>query len=211
MVSVEQGTVIAGKYRLDRALARGGMGSVWVARHLQLEIDVAVKLMAPQYAASQDARVRFEREARASAQLRSPYVVHMYDYGAIADETLFLAMELLQGEDLDARLRRVGRFTPAGLASLVDQVCKALECAHDAGLVHRDLKPANLFLSRQGREEIAKVLTFRDRQGDGRAARLLLLGDEDGDAAGIAALHEPRAGAPEQGGRPAQRFSGPSG
>jgi serine/threonine-protein kinase len=135
------------------------MGSVWVARHLQLDIDVAVKVMVPEYATSDEARLRFEREARASARLRSPYVAHVYDYG---DEqgTLFLVMELLHGEDLSARLRRVGRLTPAEAAGLVDQICKALECAHEAKLVHRDLKPANIFLTRHGRDDLVKVLDF---------------------------------------------------
>jgi eukaryotic-like serine/threonine-protein kinase len=159
MVSLAEGTVIAGKYRLERALAHGGMGSVWVARHLQLEIDVAMKFMGVVYASSPEGKVRFEREARASAQLRSPYVVHMYDYGA-EEGSLFLVMELLQGEDLDARLRRTGTLAPAAMSSLVEQVCKGLECAHDAGIVHRDLKPANLFLARQGREEVVKLLDF---------------------------------------------------
>lgn len=159
MSSLQQGAVIAGRYRLERPLARGGMGSVWVARHLQLEIDVALKFMAQEHASSPEARARFEREARASARLRSPYVVQVLDYGA-EDGTLFLAMELLQGEDLEARLRRLGPLSPAALASLVDHVCKALECAHDAGIIHRDLKPANIFLSRQGREEITKILDF---------------------------------------------------
>ncbi|WP_437677035.1 serine/threonine-protein kinase [Sorangium sp. So ce131] len=159
MVLLEERAVIAGKYRLERALARGGMGAVWVARHLQLEIDVAIKFMEPELASSPDARRRFEREARAAAKLSSPHVVRMLDYGA-EDGTLFLAMELLEGEDLDARLARSGRLTPAAASAIVAQVCKALECAHDAGIVHRDLKPANIFLARQGREEMVKVLDF---------------------------------------------------
>ncbi len=159
MVLLEERAVIAGKYRLERALARGGMGAVWVARHLQLEIDVAIKFMGAELASAPEARARFEREARASAQLRSPYVINIQDYGA-EDGTLFLVMELLQGEDLDARLARSGRLTPSAMSPLVDQVCKALECAHDAGIVHRDLKPANIFLARQGREEMVKVLDF---------------------------------------------------
>src|SRR5580693_4989783 len=100
MIRTVAGQMIASRYRLERPLARGGMGSVWVARHLQLEIDIAVKFMAPELASSSDARMRFEREARASAQIRSPNVVHMYDYG-VEQDTPFLAMELLQGEDLD--------------------------------------------------------------------------------------------------------------
>lgn len=159
MDSFAEHAVIAGKYRLVRALARGGMGSVWVARHLALDIEVAIKFMVPEYAVLDEARGRFEHEARVSAQLKSPYVVHTYDYGS-EEGMLFLVMELLQGEDLYTRLLRNRRLTPASLASVVTQVCKGLECAHEAGLVHRDLKPANIFLARQGKEEIAKVLDF---------------------------------------------------
>jgi serine/threonine-protein kinase len=159
MTVVEEGAIIAGRYRLERKLARGGMGSVWLARHLQLDSGVAIKLIAPEYASSLDARARFEREAKAAAQLRTPNVVHVYDYG-VEDDTPFIAMELLEGEDLDARLRREGRLTRGAVLVIVNQLCKALRLAHDAGLVHRDLKPANIFLARQGQDEIVKVLDF---------------------------------------------------
>src|SRR5262245_53047791 len=114
MASPEQGSIIAGRYRLERPLARGGMGSVWVARHLQLDVDVAIKFMAPEYAASSDARARFEREARGSAQLKSPNVVQVHDYGV--EDAPYLVMELLEGEDLEERLQREGRLAPAALA-----------------------------------------------------------------------------------------------
>src|SRR5688572_31814764 len=97
MMSLKIGSVIAGRYRLERPLAKGGMGSVWVARHLQLDTDVALKFMASAYAESSDARARFEREAKASAQLKSPYVVQVHDYG-VDEGTPFLVMELLEGE-----------------------------------------------------------------------------------------------------------------
>src|SRR5690242_7315764 len=103
------GLVIAGRYRLERVLAKGGMGSVWVARHLLLDSDLAIKFMAPEYAASAEARARFEREAKASAQLRIPNVAQVYDYG-VEDELPYLVMELLDGEDLNARLAREGRL-----------------------------------------------------------------------------------------------------
>ena len=159
MMLVEKGTVIAGRYRLTSPLARGGMGSVWVARHLTLDVDVAIKLMAPDLASSPGARGRFEREAKASASLRIPNAVHVHDYG-LEDGTPYLAMELLDGEDLEARLRRVGRLDGAAMSHVVSQVSKALRRAHEIGLVHRDLKPGNLFLARQGGEEILKVLDF---------------------------------------------------
>jgi hypothetical protein len=159
MIALEIGTVIAGGYRLDRQLARGGMGSLWIARHLRLDVDVAIKFMTSEYAASPEARARFEREARASAQLKSPNVVQVHDYGVEGD-TPYIVMELLEGEDLNARLARVGRLSIAATATLVDQVCKALRRSHEVGLVHRDLKPANIFLTTHLGEEIVKVLDF---------------------------------------------------
>ncbi|KYG03916.1 hypothetical protein BE21_49435, partial [Sorangium cellulosum] len=154
-------------------LARGGMGAIWVARHVQLDAAVAIKLMAPEYAASSTARARFEREARAAAQLKIPNVVHVHDYG-IEGETPFLVMELLDGEDLETRLAREGRLSMAATLSVVAQVCKALRRAHEMGIIHRDLKPANLFLARQDDEEIVKVLDF----GIAKAQGALLAGKE---------------------------------
>ncbi|WP_437760715.1 protein kinase domain-containing protein [Sorangium sp. So ce1389] len=173
MTSLAEGSVIAGRYRLERMLARGGMGSIWVARHLQLDVGVAVKLMASEYAASTTARARFEREARAAAQLKIPNVVHVHDYG-IEDDTPFLVMELLEGEDLETRLAREGRLTGAATLTIVTQVCKALRRAHEMGIIHRDLKPANLFLSRQDEDELVKVLDF----GIAKAEGMLLAGKE---------------------------------
>ncbi|WP_437987420.1 protein kinase domain-containing protein [Sorangium sp. So ce117] len=173
MNSLAEGSVVAGRYRLERMLARGGMGAIWVARHLQLDATVAVKLMAPEYAASSAARARFEREARAAAQLKIPNVVHVHDYGLEGD-TPFLVMELLDGEDLETRLSREGRLSTAATLGIVTQVCKALRRAHEAGIVHRDLKPANLFLSRQDEDELVKVLDF----GIAKAQGTLLAGNE---------------------------------
>jgi serine/threonine-protein kinase len=158
MLSLEAGSVVGGKYRLERPLAGGAMGFLWVARHLQLDVEVALKFMMPQHADSPVARARFEREAKASAQLRTPNVVHVYDYGLEGD-TPYLAMELLEGEDLAAYLARHGRLEPEELVGIVSQVSKALRRAHEVGLIHRDLKPANIFLARQG-EEVVKILDF---------------------------------------------------
>jgi eukaryotic-like serine/threonine-protein kinase len=159
MISFEAGSVIAGKYRLDRALARGGMGAVWVARHLQLGVDVAIKFMAPELASSVDLKNRFDREARSSAQLRSPNVVQIHDYG-VEDQTPYMVMELLEGEDLEQRLSREGRLALPAARIVVEQICRALRRAHEIGLVHRDLKPGNIFLARHGDEEIVKILDF---------------------------------------------------
>ncbi|WP_437753582.1 serine/threonine-protein kinase [Sorangium sp. So ce1389] len=154
-------SVVGGKYRLERPLSRGGMGSVWVARHVNLGSPVAVKFMAPTYAASPTFLARFEREARIAASLQSPHVVYVQDYG-IDDDTPYLVMELLQGEDLGTRLERVGRLSLVDATLILMQAGKAIRRAHDAGLVHRDLKPANLFLVRveEEQDEIVKVLDF---------------------------------------------------
>src|SRR5262245_42777510 len=120
MTSLDPGTVIAGKFRLERALARGGMGSVWVARHLQLDVPVAIKFMDPSFARSPEARVRFEREARSCARLKSPHIIQVHDYG-IEGDAPYIVMELLDGEDLGARLRKY-RLSPAAAAPIALQI-----------------------------------------------------------------------------------------
>ncbi|WP_437587364.1 protein kinase domain-containing protein [Sorangium sp. So ce1000] len=154
-------SVVGGKYRLERPLSHGGMGSVWVARHVNLGCLVAVKFMDPTYAASSAFLARFEREARIAASLQSPHVVYVQDFG-IDDDTPYLVMELLQGEDLDTRLERVGRLSLLDATLILVQAGKAIRRAHEAGLVHRDLKPANLFLVRveEEQDELVKVLDF---------------------------------------------------
>jgi eukaryotic-like serine/threonine-protein kinase len=167
--AIGAGTVVAGKYRIERALSRGAMGSVWVATHLALDTPVAIKFMSlhsppgPNGSdpASQtvESRARFEREAKAAAQVRSANVVQILDYG-VDGSMPYIVMELLQGEDLGARLKRVGRMPLTEVSRLVRSVARALQRAHDAGLVHRDLKPGNIFLAKEGDDEVPKVLDF---------------------------------------------------
>src|SRR5688500_16825185 len=101
-MSLEAGKLVGRKYRLERLIATGGMGAVWEARHEQLGVPVAVKLISSSLAGDPAARARFEREARAAAQLRSPHVVQVLDYG-VDDDVPYMAMEMLRGEDLAAR------------------------------------------------------------------------------------------------------------
>jgi len=153
------GLILADKFKLVSRIGQGGMGSVWRAEHLQLGSSVAIKLIDPDLASSEDALARFRREAKAAAALQSPHVVQIFDYGV--DQGIpFIAMELLQGESLAARLERVGRLSPRELATLMTQAARAVARAHDAGIVHRDLKPDNIFLVRNDDEDIAKVLDF---------------------------------------------------
>ncbi|WP_437730368.1 protein kinase domain-containing protein [Sorangium sp. So ce1335] len=159
-MDVEPGTIVGEKYRLEAPLSRGGMGSVWTARHVHLGAPVAIKFMDPEHAASPEFRARFYREARTAANLESPHVVSVQDYG-IQGTVPYLVMELLRGEDLSRRLRRVRRLGLADAARVAIQTGKALRRAHESGLVHRDLKPGNLFLARvDDEEEIVKVLDF---------------------------------------------------
>jgi serine/threonine protein kinase len=163
--SLALGLVIAEKYRLERILRRGGMGSVWVATHLGLQSPVAIKFMASRLspddpsAGDESARARFEREASAAARLRMANIVQVLDYG-VDNGIPYIVMELLEGEDLGARLDRVKRMSIADAAKVLTAVARALQRAHDMGLVHRDLKPENIFLAREGDDEVPKILDF---------------------------------------------------
>lgn len=153
------GRVLDGKYRLDARLGEGGFGSIWRAEHLVLHAPVAVKLIHVEGAQQEGLVERFLREAQATAALRSPHVVQLLDYGA-DEQQPYIVMELLEGENLAERLKRVGFLTPTEVVRIVTHVARAIGRAHELGVIHRDLKPENVFLVRNGDEEIAKVLDF---------------------------------------------------
>ncbi len=171
-ISLHEGAIIAGKYRLVKPIARGGMGSVWVARHIELDEPVAIKLIAVAPEDVADAKVRLLREAKSAARLRSPHVVQLLDYG-VDREVPYLVTELLEGEHLAARIRKKGRLSLADAGVIAEQVGKALRRAHKAGIVHRDLTPSNVFLAKIDDEEIVKLLDF----GIAKAVRGTLIGD----------------------------------
>jgi serine/threonine-protein kinase len=158
-MTIDAGRVLSGRYRLIRPVGQGSQASVWVADHLALNTQVAVKLIDPDLAKKDDARERFRREATAAAQLRSAHVVQILDHG-IDEGQPFIAMELLDGEDLFERLNKRVRLTLQETSKIVTQVARALTRAHAAGIVHRDLKPENVFLVPNDDEEIVKVLDF---------------------------------------------------
>ncbi len=157
--SVSAGSVIAGRYTLERVLGTGGMGTVWVAHDSSLDSKCALKLVDSEQAKIDEVRIRFDREAKASAQLRGAHVVHVFDYG-VWEDLPFIAMELLEGEDLAQRLSRVRRLSGQDTYWIIAHICRALSKAHSLGIVHRDLKPENIFLVDTGAEEIAKVVDF---------------------------------------------------
>ena len=154
------GTMVTANVRLVKELGRGGMGSVWVADHLSLRTQVAVKFISADLVASEPTMVaRFNREAALCAQMKSAHVVQTFDHGVTDDGTPYLVMELLEGESLAERLER-GCLSLAETQRVVDHVCRALARAHKLGVVHRDIKPDNIFLVRSDDEPVCKVLDF---------------------------------------------------
>jgi serine/threonine protein kinase len=135
------------------------MGLVWLAYHLTLEVRCAVKFIVDKAVRDPRYRSQFHLEARAIAQVRSPHVVRVLDH-EVCDDVPYIAMEFLEGEDLGARLQRVGRLDPRATYRIVSQVAHGLGKAHAAGIVHRDLKPENVFLAREDDEEVVKLLDF---------------------------------------------------
>jgi serine/threonine-protein kinase len=153
-----------GSYRLVEKLGEGGMGEVWRARHRMLARSAAIKLIRTSFLGDATRVVetlkRFEREARATAALRSPHTIVVYDFGR-ADGLFYYVMELLEGFSLQTLVDRFGPVPPERAVRLLRQACHSLAEAHAAGLVHRDIKPANLFVCRLGLDvDFVKVLDF---------------------------------------------------
>lgn len=168
-----------GSYRLEEKLGEGGMGEVWRAHHRLLARPAAIKLIRRPGAdgvpgcISREAVARFEREARATAMLRSPHTVNLFDFGVAQDGSFYYVMEMLDGLDANTFVRRFGPLPAARVVFLLRQVCHSLSEAESVGLVHRDIKPANLFVCRYGEDhDFVKVLDFglvKALAGDGEA------------------------------------------
>ncbi len=192
-----------GGYTLIDVLGQGGMGAVWRAEHQLLGRPAAVKLIHvdPGQAPDPAAAVRFEREARMTAQLTSPHAVRMFDFGIADDGTRFLAMELLAGRDLEQVVAKHGAQPSARVAHLLIQACDALQEAHDHGLIHRDVKPSNFIVRLMPRYgDWLTVLDF----GLGLEQRALARGDgrltAAGHLAGTPAFMAPEQARPPRGG-----------
>jgi serine/threonine-protein kinase len=154
-----------GSYQLVEQIGTGGMGEVWRAKHRMLVRPAAVKLIRPQVlgdaARSREVERRFEREAQATAALRSPHTVELYDFGITREGIFYYVMELLDGLDLRSLVDNFGPTPPGRAIFLLRQACHSLEDAHRTGLIHRDIKPANLFACRRGIDyDFVKVLDF---------------------------------------------------
>ncbi|MCC7538140.1 MAG: protein kinase [Deltaproteobacteria bacterium] len=159
---VEAGHAL-GSYTLIEQLGAGGMGEVWRARHKHLRRPAAIKLIQDRTREGLTPKTiqRFRREAEATARLRSPHTVELYDFGITEGSGFYYVMELLEGMDLDELVRRHGPLEPERVVYLLEQVLLSLMEAHEAGLVHRDIKPANIFVCRLGTDhDFVKVLDF---------------------------------------------------
>jgi tRNA A-37 threonylcarbamoyl transferase component Bud32 len=157
------GAIFAGDYRIERPLGQGGMGAVFVATQLRTQKQRALKLLKPELVSDAKVRARFVDEARLGARIASEHIVEVIDAGMDAESgTPWLAMELLEGEDLAKRVERAGPLSPIELLALVPQLGHALGAAHAAGIVHRDLKPENLFVARTQRHDGAQMLKVLD-------------------------------------------------
>jgi eukaryotic-like serine/threonine-protein kinase len=141
------GQLVGGKYRVEHLVGSGGMGTVWAGIHEVLKTRVAIKFIRPMFAEREEARRRFEIEARAAANVQSKHAVQVYDYGVEAHGLPYIVMEYLEGESLSEALIRRGPLPAPEVAKLIGQASRALQKAHDAGIVHRDLKPDNIFLA----------------------------------------------------------------
>jgi len=156
------GSVFAGRYRVEKCIAEGGMGAVYEVLHTETGRRHALKVMHAHTLSSAEMRDRFRQEARVAANVQSEFIVDVLDAGVETTNNLpFLVMELLQGEELGRLLERRGRFTPAETVTFLGQVAMALDKTHRAMIVHRDLKPENLFLTyRDDGAPRVKVLDF---------------------------------------------------
>jgi serine/threonine-protein kinase len=165
-----------GAYRLLELLGQGGMGEVWRAEHRMLRRNAAIKIIRPSVldVSTEEAdRIlrRFEREAQATATLRSPHTVELYDFGINEEGIFYYVMELLDGIDLKKLIARFGPQPPERVAHVLRQTCHSLQNAHGVGLLHRDIKPANIFVCRMGEDfDFVKVLDFGLVRSERRAS-----------------------------------------
>jgi serine/threonine-protein kinase len=149
----ELGTILGGRYRLVELLGQGGMARIYRAHDNQLDRDVAVKILRPEYGRDPDFGSRFRHEAQAAASLNHPNIVAVYDYGQ--DEAgPFIVMELVDGEDLASIIKRSGALPPRQAARVTAEAARALHAAHQRGIVHRDVKPGNVMINRDGQVKV---------------------------------------------------------
>ncbi|MBI4748863.1 MAG: SUMF1/EgtB/PvdO family nonheme iron enzyme [Acidobacteria bacterium] len=154
------GTVFDGKYQILAKLGEGGMGAVYRAHHVHMDVDVAIKFLHHNLTEDPSILERFKREARAAVRINHPNATAVMDFGVLPDNTAYLVMEYLEGESLRDRIYR-HTMTAAEAIEILSEACAAVDAAHKRGVIHRDLKPDNIFLKREADgKELVKVLDF---------------------------------------------------
>ena len=154
------GSVLGGRYRLDQPIGGGSFGTVFRARHLELDREVAVKILATSAGTDPEALARFRREGNSACRVQHPNAVAVLDFAVNPGGVAYLVMELLEGHSLEKELEESGPLRPERCGEIVVPVCSALAAAHAVGLIHRDIKPSNVFLHRTHGVEVTKILDF---------------------------------------------------
>jgi serine/threonine-protein kinase len=157
---VAVGTVLDGRYRIDAIIGKGGMGRVYRGEHTGIGRAVAIKVLHATLGRSKEAVARFQREALASGRLDHPNIVGVSDFGVLADGSLYLVMEALDGEPLGTKIEREKHIPWPESIEIMRGVLAGLRHAHDRGVVHRDIKPDNIFLARKDGDQVIKILDF---------------------------------------------------
>ena len=154
------GKALDGQYQIEAMLGKGGMGAVYRARHILLGDRVAIKVLPPEMRSNTEWLRRFQREGQAARRFRHPNAVTVYDLRTSGDGTIYLVMEYVEGNTLDAELRKRGRFSPGEAVAVLRPIMSVLNAAHAMGVVHRDLKPENIMIGKPstGGEPVVKLL-----------------------------------------------------
>src|SRR5215831_18106127 len=147
---------LAGKYKIERLIKRGGMGAVYRGRHVLMDKTVAIKVLRPALAVDDEVVARFSREAKAASRISHPHAVSVTDFGESENGVVFLVMEYLDGQTLKDVIRSDGPMTLVRTAEIIRQVAGALDAAHEQGVIHRDLKSDNIMLVRHDHDDWAK-------------------------------------------------------
>ncbi len=178
LVQLTPGTSIGSRYEIVRLLGQGGMGAVYQANDKELERQVAIKVIRADMAANPEILRRFKQELILARQITHKNVIRIFDLGQ-ADGIKFITMEYIEGENLQAVLRQKKKLAPAEAANILAQVCRALEAAHNEGVIHRDLKPQNIMLDKTGRAYVMDFGIARSMLGAGMTQTGALIGTPD--------------------------------
>ena len=172
---LESGTILAGRYQILETLGEGGMGAVYKARDLELDRMVALKVIRPELAKHPAIIERFKKELLLSQRVTHRNVIRIYDLGE-GDGVKFITMEFIEGEDLRSLIHERKKFPPGEAVEIMEQVCLALDAAHQVNVIHRDLKPQNVMRDKAGRILVMDFGLARTLEGDGMTQTGALVG-----------------------------------